>query len=138
MTPHASAAAWRRRARPRGARVRRSRPSRSRVLGARWSPQYLAGFLFLWSLHLDPRAATPLTIARYAYYYGDRRRPQTAAAELRRAGWRDGRWRARLALSLPRRRSLHGDARFATRREIARAGLLASRASSWARWGAAA
>ena len=33
---------------------------------------------------------------------------------------------------LPRRRALHGDARFATRREIAAAGLLGTRASSWA------
>src|ERR1700728_718811 len=34
--------------------------------------QYLAGFLFLWSVHANTREASPLTIARYGYYYGDR------------------------------------------------------------------
>ena len=39
---------------------------------------YLAGYLFLWSIHLPPLTATPLTatpltILRYAHYYGDRR-----------------------------------------------------------------
>src|ERR1700733_12946527 len=34
--------------------------------------QYLAGFLFLWWLQGDARSASPLTLARYAYYYGDR------------------------------------------------------------------
>ena len=34
--------------------------------------QYLAAYLFLWSIHADPLSATPLTIARYAYYFGDR------------------------------------------------------------------
>ena len=32
----------------------------------------------------------------------------------------------------PRRRALHGEARFATRREIARAGLFGDRGSFWA------
>ena len=34
--------------------------------------QYVAGFIFLWSISADPRGASPLTLARYAYYYGDR------------------------------------------------------------------
>src|SRR5579872_6962094 len=34
--------------------------------------QYLAGYLFLYWIHADPKAATPMTIARYAYYYGSR------------------------------------------------------------------
>jgi hypothetical protein len=34
--------------------------------------QYLAAFIFLWSTHLDIRGATPLTVARYAHYHGDR------------------------------------------------------------------
>ena len=34
--------------------------------------QYLAGYVFLFWVHADPRTATPLTIARYAYYYGAR------------------------------------------------------------------
>ena len=32
--------------------------------------QWLAGYFLLWSLHLPPRVATPLTVARYAFYYG--------------------------------------------------------------------
>ena len=32
--------------------------------------QYLAGYFFLWSLHADPRRATPLTILQYSHYYG--------------------------------------------------------------------
>jgi len=31
--------------------------------------QYLAGYLFLWVSHVDPRRATPLTILRYGVYY---------------------------------------------------------------------
>src|ERR1700722_13742029 len=42
--------------------------------------QYLAGFFFLWLSHLNPRAAEPLTVMRYAHYYGDR-------AEVRRRVW---------------------------------------------------
>jgi type IV secretion system protein VirD4 len=96
--------------------------------------QYLAGCLLLASLKLDPRTAGPLTIARYAYYYGER-------ADLRR----------RLCLTsiigiavvgcsvapvlAPRRRSLHGDARFARRREVLRAGLLGHRGIILGRWG---
>ncbi len=34
--------------------------------------QYVAGYMFLWSIGSRPLAATPLTIVRYAYYYGDR------------------------------------------------------------------
>ena len=33
---------------------------------------YLAGTVFLYWIHADPKTATPLTIARYAYYYGHR------------------------------------------------------------------
>lgn len=88
--------------------------------------QYLAGLLLLVLQHQDPRAAGPFTVTRYAYYYGDR-------AELRRRLWLAS--AAGLAVVtlcaavvlLPRRRSLHGDARFATRREVARAGLLGDR-----------
>ena len=32
---------------------------------------YLASYLFLWSLSLPPWRATPLTVLRYAHYYGD-------------------------------------------------------------------
>jgi type IV secretion system protein VirD4 len=84
---------------------------------------YLAGFFFLWSVHSNPQHATLLTIPRYAYYYGQR-------DDIRHRLW----GASLLALGIvlvsgtawawPRRRTLHGDARFARRSEIARAGLL--------------
>jgi type IV secretion system protein VirD4 len=84
---------------------------------------YLAGYFFLWSLHLDPRRATPLTIVRYAVYYG--RYPFIH----RRVVWSSGASvllmsSLALVLAIPKRQPLHGDAQFARRREIARAGLL--------------
>jgi type IV secretion system protein VirD4 len=86
--------------------------------------QYLAGFFFLWLSHLSLSAAGPLTVARYAHYYGDR-------ADVRHRVWiASGLGVLIVALStlpliVPRRRPLHGEARFATRREMARAGLFA-------------
>jgi type IV secretion system protein VirD4 len=83
---------------------------------------YLAGAFFLWSMHADPRQATPLTISQYGYYYGDR-------TMVRRRLWGSSSLALALVLIsagawvLPRRRALHGDARFATRAEIAAAGL---------------
>jgi type IV secretion system protein VirD4 len=86
--------------------------------------QYLAGFVFLWSYRADAQAASPLTLARYAYYYGDR--PQIVhrawlsfGAGVLLVGLTS------LPLWLPKRRSLHGDARFASLGEIRGAGLLA-------------
>ena len=121
MTPHASAAAWRlpteRHARGRALRV---------LVGivlvlALW--QWLAGYVFLLLIRGHPREATPLTIARYAYYFGEepeiRKRLVVSSAGVLALIGGTG-----LVLILPRRRSLHGDARFASRREIARAGLL--------------
>jgi type IV secretion system protein VirD4 len=96
--------------------------------------QYLAGWLLLKWLHLDPRSAGPLTVARYSYYYGERAdmRPRlwaTSLTGLALVGL------CPLALLLPRRRALHGDARFATRREVARAGLMGERGIVLGRWG---
>lgn len=88
--------------------------------------QYLAGFLFLAWCRLDVRAAGPFTIARYAHYYG-------SVTEVRRHLWiSSAAGLALIALAalpflLPRRQSLHGDARWATRAEMARAGLFAQR-----------
>ena len=86
--------------------------------------QYLAGFLLLASLKLDVRTAGPLTVTRYAYYYGDsaklrRRLWLTSAAGLVVVGLCGA-----VALA-PRRRSLHGDSAFARGGEIARGGLFA-------------
>jgi type IV secretion system protein VirD4 len=96
--------------------------------------QYLAGSLLLASLRLDPRSANPLTLIRYTYYYADR-------PEVRRRLWLASvvglavvGWCGTLAL-VPRRRALHGDARFATRREVRRAGLLGERGIILGAWG---
>ena len=122
MTPSASAAAWR----PPASKSRGWRRVGQVVVVAMVSAvaaQYLAGYALLWSLDRNPKGATPLTVARYAYYYGDRpdirqRAVLTSALGLIvvLAG--------ALVFVLPRGRALHGDARFARRGEIRRAGLL--------------
>ena len=120
MSLNAGAAAWQ--------TPTRSVPGRSARLAlasavALLAGQYLAGFFFLWSVHADVRSASPLTVARYGYYYGQhpvirRRLWGSSVVGFTLVG-------ATLAVwLLPRRRALHGDARFATRREIAAAGLL--------------
>jgi len=86
--------------------------------------QYLAGYVFLYWIHDDPKVATPLTIARYAYYYGERREIHEKLWVSSTAGLLAVSLPVILAL-LPRKPSLHGNARFASRREIARAGLFA-------------
>jgi type IV secretion system protein VirD4 len=122
MSPSGGAAAW-----PKPGSTA-SRLALKAVLGgvaALLLAAYLAGAVFLWSVHGDPRRATPLTLTQYGYYYGDR-------VEVRRHLWGScGLAVFVLAASasavlLPRRRSLHGDARFASRAEIAGAGLLGS------------
>ena len=120
MTPSASVAAS---------------PPASKTSQARWPKvlglslvgllvsQYLAGCLLLASLHRTLSEASPFTIARYGTYYGDRPdiRRKLVLSSL---GGVAGVALVPLILLLPRRRSLHGDARFARRREIASAGLL--------------
>ena len=85
--------------------------------------QYLAGFFFMWSLKLDAREASPLTVARYAYWYGEnpalRRRLEVCSLLSLALVLLLG-----LAVLWPKRKSLHGDARFASRREVLEAGLL--------------
>src|ERR1700733_10444985 len=119
MSPNAGAAAWRTPAR---APSRRWTKALVVSAAALLLASTLAGAFFLWSIHQDPREATPLTLSRYAYYYGDRAevrrrliRASTIALVLAAV--------SSVAALLPRRRSLHGDARFATRAEIAAAGL---------------
>ena len=122
MTPSASAAAWR----PPASKSRGWRRAVQWAVTAVVSvgiSQYLAGYALLWSLDLDPKGASPLTVARYAYYYGDRpdiRQRAGLASAVGMAVVLAG----SLALMLPRRRALHGDARFARRSEIRGAGLL--------------
>ncbi len=92
------------------------------AIGAFLISQYLAGYGMLVWLNLDPEAVTPLTIWRYVYHYADvppiRQRffvcQTIAVGSVLLAGsvpW----W--------PRRRALHGEARFARPHEIYRAGL---------------
>src|SRR6266478_5159950 len=87
-------------------------------------PLYLAGYVFLFLIKSDPRAATPLTIVRYGYYYSSREDVRVRLWVSSAVGLAliltPG-----LALLLPKRRSLHGDSSFAKAREIARAGLFA-------------
>jgi type IV secretion system protein VirD4 len=119
MSPSAGVAAWRKPAKPPSARwLKVAFASAAALLLA----SYLAGAFFLWSMHADPRQATPLTVSQYGYYYGDR-------TEVRRRLWGSSALAFGFVLAsagawlLPRRRALHGDARFATRAEIAAAGL---------------
>jgi type IV secretion system protein VirD4 len=120
MTPPASTAHWR----PKVKRAGIERAARGLVLlaGVLLAGQYLAGFLFLLWVRSDPKQATPLTITRYAYYYGARR-------DITRKLWISS--GAGLALALvptilvlwPRAAPLHGNARFSTRTEVRSAGL---------------
>lgn len=84
---------------------------------------YLAGYAFLLAMKLPPQHATLLTVPRYWQAYGDRPdiRRTLLATLLGAQGLSCG--LVGFAM-LPRRRPLHGDARFATRREIQKAGLL--------------
>ena len=120
MNPSAGAAAWQK---PAKARSGRALKLTLAGLAAILVATYLAGFLFLWAMHGDPRRATPLTVSQYGYYYAERsdvrkRLYGSLALALTFVVLSCG------ALVLPRRRALHGDARFATRTEIAAAGLL--------------
>jgi type IV secretion system protein VirD4 len=92
--------------------------------GALVLAQYFAAYVFLWWIRVNPLSATPLTIARYAYYYGDRE-DVSRRLKIASAGGLAFVLLTAVPALLPRRRSLHGDARFAAAREIARAGLFA-------------
>jgi type IV secretion system protein VirD4 len=122
MTLTANVVAWTPRVRPRWPVVVLKAMAIAGV--ALLASQYLAGFLLLAWYRQDLKVAGPLTIARYAYYYGGsldvRRRLEYASA-----GGFVLVALAALPLLLPRRRALHGEARFATRAEMARAGLFA-------------
>jgi type IV secretion system protein VirD4 len=94
------------------------------ILAAVVVSQWLAGFFFLWWLKANPKDASPLTITRYAYYYGTREDVRRRLLFSSILGVSLMGTAAVIAL-LPKSRALHGDARFATRREIERAGLFA-------------
>lgn len=85
--------------------------------------QYLAGCLFLSLEKLPVREAGPLTVLRYAVYYGEVRAVRLRLELASGAGLLIV-LGCGILIVIPRARPLHGDARFATRREIAAAGLL--------------
>jgi len=123
MTPLASAAPWQ----PPASLEKRRWAFRMAAIAAvaLLVGAYLAGYVFLWSFGFNPREATPLTIIRYGYYYGDR---EAVRRRLLLSGAAGSAMvlASALAIALPRRRPLHGDARYTTRRELAAAGLLGS------------
>jgi type IV secretion system protein VirD4 len=84
---------------------------------------YLAGYSLLWTLGLNPHDASPLTVVRYLYYHrGNAQvRHRALACSAAAVGVVVA---ASIPIVLPRRRALHGAARFARRQEIRRAGLL--------------
>jgi len=86
---------------------------------------YLASYCFLWSIHLDPRQATPLTVLKYQHYYGAN--PAIERRVMVCSGVSLALVTAFLILpALPKARPLHGDAQFARTLEIRGAGLLGS------------
>jgi type IV secretion system protein VirD4 len=85
--------------------------------------QYLAGYFLVWSLRVPLHEAGLLTAVRYAYYYGDRPTVLRRVLLSSTAGLLLTAVAASVAL-WPKPRPLHGEARFARRREIAAVGLL--------------
>lgn len=112
MTRSSSAAAW---------------PSRPKLaiglLVALLAGLQLAGTFFLLSVHLPARDATPLTPLRYWQHHGHDPRVRERLLYSLAFGWAVT-FGGGIAIAAPRRRPLHGEARFATRREIQAAGLL--------------
>ena len=103
------------------------------ALGGALASAYLGGYLFLWSMRLDPSMASPVTLARYVYFHGER-------VEVRRRAVGSAAVAVGAvvivvtAVLWPKQRSLHGDAKFATGREIARSGLLGERGIILGEW----
>jgi len=106
------------------------------LLGGMLAALYLASYLFLVKLsspELPPLAATPMTVIRYWQHYGSD--PYTRH-------WLIGCLVAGAVpaavgvayLVRPISRSLHGDARFATLREVSRAGMFGERGIILGRW----
>jgi type IV secretion system protein VirD4 len=120
MNPSVGVAVWRKPAKPASRRLLKAAAVASAAVVL---ASYLAGFFFLWSMHFDPRRATPLTVSQYGYYYAEL--PEVRKRLLGSVAFSGTVVSLSLgACLLPRRRALHGDARFATRAEIAAAGLL--------------
>jgi type IV secretion system protein VirD4 len=87
---------------------------------------YLSGYFFLWAIDGQPASATPFTPLQYGVHHGHDPRVRSRLAASSAAGFGLAIGVGVLVL-VPRRRSLHGDAGYATRAEIAAAGLFAER-----------
>jgi type IV secretion system protein VirD4 len=93
------------------------------LAGAILLGQTLAGYFFLWSIGRSVRDVTPLTTVLYLYYYGDRPEVRSRVFACSVIAF-SAMAATAVAAIWPRPRPLHGEARFARRHEIARAGLL--------------
>jgi len=83
---------------------------------------YIAGFVFLWGAGGTPSEVRALTFPAYAWYYGEQKHYQTWLFAGAVAGLLPFIGIGAL-VSRPRKRSLHGNARLATMRDINKAGL---------------
>ncbi|MET3420341.1 type IV secretory system conjugative DNA transfer family protein [Variovorax paradoxus] len=84
---------------------------------------YVAGQAFLIAMNLPHQRATLLTLHEYWQAHGER--PEVRRVLIASLAGSQGLMLGLVGIAmLPRRRPLHGEARFASRREIARAGLL--------------
>ena len=96
---------------------------------------WAAGYAFLMLMKLPPQSATLSTIVDYWLVYGDR--PDVRRSLLAALVGAQGITLGGVAIAMvPRRRALHGEARFATHREIRKAGLLADNGIVLGRLGA--
>lgn len=84
---------------------------------------YLSGYFFLFINHQNPQRTTPLTILQYGHYYGDQPALRKSLIGSTASGFAVIGFFAIVAL-IPRRRSIHGDAKLASRLEIKQRGLL--------------
>ena len=87
---------------------------------------YLAGYFYLFYIHSHPLRTMPLTFIRYWVHYGDRPDVHRALLVCLALGVA-GVVAPIIGIALPRKKSLHGDARFATMKEIKEAGLLGAK-----------
>ena len=84
---------------------------------------YLSGYFFLFLNHQNPLRTTPLTILQYGHYYGDNPAFRKSLIGSSATGFGIIGFFAFLLL-IPRKRALHGEAKFATSQEIKKRGLL--------------
>jgi len=83
---------------------------------------YIAGFVFLLGAGGNARTVSPLTFPAYAWHYGEQKRYQTWLFAGAVAGIVPFLGLGALIFR-PRKRSLHGDARLASMRDVVKAGL---------------